>query len=119
MFERRGDLLVRQSIDLLEDPNRLCYRDQTDETRAVFRQAMFHDVGCFGGLNWVILCEVADKDVRVEPDHLRFACLNRPVAPCTMAASISSRDALRRARTIPFRFEMGTFGKITTLPSGW
>src|ERR1700752_82405 len=63
-------------------------------------------------------CRFCHPTEDVEPNHLRFDGLNRAVAPCEIAASISSRDTRRRARTIPFKLETGTFGNITTLPSG-
>lgn len=75
----------------------------------------------FGGLDAVVLCEITDQDVSVES-------YQRERLPRGDAAALAPADIAapicwivtdrRRVATIPFSAEAGSFGRITTLPSG-
>jgi hypothetical protein len=72
------------------DPKHFEDRDQADEARFLFGELAGDDFGRAGRLHWIVLHQIAQKDVGIQPDH--SFCLNFCVAPVSIAASISSRE---------------------------
>src|SRR6266576_6742257 len=75
---------------------------------------------CLRRLYWVVLGEIADENVGVEPDHRRRARGAPPAAPSAAASVISPIVTGRRRLDliIPRKAAAGSFGKRTTVPSG-
>src|SRR5260370_23122684 len=111
--------MVRKAIGAVDDPYGLDHRDDADEAGIIPRQPALDQLRRLGRLNGVVLREVADENVGVEPDHRRLARGVGRAAPAAAAALISSIVTGRRpGLTMPRKAEAGSFGKRTTLPSG-
>ena len=117
-FNRLSDLPSRQPIYGIQNPYRLHHRDKADKPRLPLRQTPLKNLRSLRRLHRIVLRKIANYNIRIQPDHRRFIRRIRPTAPAAAPASISSTETRRLARTIPFRAEVRTFGKITTLPSG-
>src|SRR5208283_5164391 len=110
----------RQAVSAIEDPHRLDHRHHADEAGIVLGQAEFHDIRGDRRLHWVILREVANENVGIEPDHPSRARRLSPAAPSATALRIRSIETGRRGRgSMAFSAETGSLGSRTTVPSGW
>ena len=88
---------------------------QTDESGVLVAQPPIDDLVFLARLFRVILEEVAEDDVGIETNHR----LNRPAAPTSRAAFISSTDTGRfRRGTDPLRVAVLILGRMTRFRRG-
>src|SRR5262249_28116855 len=75
-------------------------------------QPPLNDFRCLYRLNRIILCEVADQDVRVEADHRRAVRFETPTAASAAASVISAivTGRLRLDLRMPRKAAAGSFG---------
>src|SRR5271165_1705457 len=112
-------LMFFQTVSPLQNPGSLDDRDQADESRVGLRQAPEDRRGLWR-LDRIVLNQIPNQNVRIEAGHRRPRRGAASVAPRAIASFISSMETGRlRARIMPRSAETGSFGKSTTLPSGW
>src|SRR5258708_36800938 len=115
------DLGACKPVGAIEDPGGFGHGDDADETAIVLGQLPLDEPRRLRGLNGIVLRQVADQDVGIEPDHRRLRRrATSAAAPAIAASRISSIVTLRRPRGLmmPRRADAGSFGNRTTLPSG-
>src|SRR6266478_6261562 len=119
-LDRGGDRVVRKTIGAVEHPYGLRHHHNTEESGVLLGQLLLDQLPRLWRLDGIVLREVADKDVGIEPDHRRLARGATPATPAAAAAAISSivTGRCRRGLTMPRKAEAGIFGNRTTLPSG-
>src|SRR6202048_444105 len=69
-------------------------------------------------LNRIVLGEVANDNIGIQPNHYRLRGSAFAAAPAAAASPIASIVTGRRDLTMPRKMAAGRFGKRTTLPSG-
>jgi len=118
-FHYGGERPAPEPVVPLQHPSQLGRYDQADEARLGCGQAL-QEGRCFRGLGRVILGDVADENVGVEPDQrpprLRASRLTAPSAGAWRSRRIETGRL--RAGTIPRSAVMGSLGSRATVPSG-
>src|SRR3990172_3242960 len=111
MAQQAGDRTPVIPVAAIEHPDKLAKNNQADDPGIIDRAACFDQAGGNSCLFLVILNDMPDKHIGVDPDHWR--------APLAMAESISaSVRALFGLGTAPLRlFREATMGITSNLPS--
>src|SRR5581483_11440254 len=120
-LDGRSDLAALAPVHALQHPCRLGHREHADIGRLRLAQIPLDERRLSGRLRRLVLHQIPDQNIRIEADHFRRRRGQPAAAPATIAWSISSSVTGRRPGrfSMPRAAEAGSFGKRTTVPSGW
>src|SRR5205814_6574235 len=68
-LQHRNRLVLCRAIAFFQHPNQLGQNDGRDEARSRLATFVFYQVNGLGRLSWVVLRNVADENIGIEPDH--------------------------------------------------
>jgi hypothetical protein len=96
-LDGRGVFIIRQAVGVVEHPHGLDHCHNTEEAGILLGQPQSDQLRRLRRLTRVVLREVTDEDVGVEPDRRGLARGVRSAAPAAAAAVISSMVTCRGA----------------------